>query len=525
MYWVVGVFAASLAAALLMTPLAARFGRAFGFMDAPQERKVHILPIPRCGGLALFVAFFAAVALAWFSGDPQTLRFLGDRNTWVVFGGGLFIFLVGLVDDHRPLPAKLKLLAQVAAASACYFSGVRIGSFNLGDLISVDFELFSYVLTVGWFVLFINAINIIDGLDGLAAGVVLFVCAVQAVLAVMRQDMGTAMFFAAMAGACLGFLRYNFNPASIFLGDGGSYFLGYMVAALSIQSSVKSQVGATILMPILAFGVPLLDTITSPLRRFLRGQNIFEPDRKHVHHNLLARGWSQRQAVVFLYGVTAFLAVMAVLIVNLRNVPAGIFILLLGGSLFLFVRKAGYFSYFAMDKVFGWIRDISDEAGMSHGRRTFLNLQIEISQSETQEALWENITEALAKLGFDLAEMVITPAPRSQGGLVPVEPTAQAKPLGNGRIIFEWMRPDLDRDRKDYLTFGNLLKLELPLMDRHGDPMGALWLVKSLEDDPQSDFTLRRVEQLRRSVVATLERLLGRTANGKSDKGTHTDTR
>ncbi len=514
MHWVVGVFAAALAAALLATPLAGRFGKAFGFMDAPQDRKVHTTPIPRCGGLALFLAFFAAVALAWFSGDPQTRRFLVDRNTWVVFAGGLFIFLVGFVDDRKPLPAKLKLLAQIAAASACFFSGVRIGSFSLGDLITVDFELFSYVLTVGWFVLFINAINIIDGLDGLAAGVVLFVCAVQAVLATMRQDMGTAMFFAAMAGSCLGFLRYNFNPASIFLGDGGSYFLGYMVAALSIQSSVKSQVGATILMPILAFGVPLLDTITSPLRRFLRGQNIFEADRKHVHHNLLALGWSQRKTVVFLYGVTAFLAVMAVLIVNMRDVPAGIFILLLGGALFLFVRKAGYFSYFAMDKVFGWIRDISDEAGMSHGRRTFLNLQIEISQSETQERLWENITLALEKLGFDLAELVITPAGRSHGGLAPTEPRVQAVLHGHGRVIFEWTRPDLDRDRQEYLTSGTLLKLELPLMDRHGDSMGILWLVKCLEDDPLSDFTLRRVEQLRRSAVGALERLLGRDQGG-----------
>lgn len=503
------VFAAALAIALVLTPLAGRLGRALGFMDLPQERKVHTVPIPRCGGLALFAAFFLAMGGAWLAGEPAVARLMADQQTWTVFGGGLFIFLVGLIDDRKPLPAKVKLLAQVAAASICFFGGVKITSFNLGSLVSVEFDLLSYALTVVWFVLFINAINIIDGLDGLAAGVVFFVCAVQAVLATMRQEPGTAVPFAAMAGANLGFLRYNFNPASIFLGDGGSYFLGYMVAALSIQTSVKSQVGAAILMPILAFGVPLLDTITSPLRRFLRGKNIFEPDRQHVHHNLLAKGWSQRKTVVFLYGVTIFLAVMAVLIVNLRNVPAGLFLLLLGGALILFVRKAGYFSYFAMDKIFGWIRDISDEAGMSRGRRTFLNLQIEIAQSASLPEMWENILPALERLRFDLAELVITESVHPACPVAPARPTAEAAPGEDGRLVFEWRREGLECDRQEYLCSRSLLKLELPLMGRSGRVMGSLWLVKSLQDDPQTDFTLRRVEHLRRTVVSTLERLLG----------------
>jgi len=500
--WVLAAFSAGLGAALLSTPLAARFGRAFGFMDAPQGRKIHAHPVPRCGGLALVLAFGVAAAVTLAPGVPLQGRLFQQSQLWAVLGGGLFIFLVGLADDRRPLPAKVKFLAQVAAASICFFGDVKIESFSLAGLVSVDFEFLSYLFTVFWFVLFINAINLIDGLDGLAAGVAFFVCAVQAVLATMRAEALPAMYFAALAGASLGFLRYNFNPASIFLGDGGSYFLGYMVAALSILTSAKSQVGATILMPILAFGVPLLDTLTSPLRRFVRGKKMFEPDREHVHHNLLAKGWSQRKTVVFLYGVTAFLAVMAVLIVNLRDIPAGLFILLLGGALILFVRKAGYFSYFAMDKVFGWIRDISDEAGVSHGRRTFLNLQIEISESRDMEALWHNVTEALAQLDFDLGEMVLEPG---RGGLAPLGLASQIP--GREVAAFTWQRPDLDRDRREYLLDRALLKIELPLLDRDNQAVGTLWLVKRLDQDPRSDFTLRRVEQLRRSVVNTLEKL------------------
>jgi len=504
-WWIAGVFFAGFAAALAATPLAAGFGRAFGFMDAPQGRKIHTHPIPRCGGLAIVVSFFAAMALAFVPDLPTGSKTIETAHLWSVAGGGLFIFLVGLVDDRKPLPAKVKFLAQIAAASICFFGGVRIESFSMGGFMA-NLEFFSFVLTVLWFVLFINAINLIDGLDGLAAGVAFFVCAVQAVLATMRAEAMAAMYFAALGGSALGFLRYNFNPASIFLGDGGSYFLGYMVAALSILTSAKSQVGATILMPILAFGVPLLDTLTSPLRRFVRGKKMFEPDREHVHHNLIAKGWSQRKTVVFLYGVTAFLAVTAMLIVNMRDVPAGLFILVLGGALILFVRKAGYFSYFAVDKVFGWLRDISDEAGVSHGRRTFLNLQIEISQSEDLAALWCNVSAAVSQLGFDLAEMTLDP----RGSAPSAAPAPPRGPVCRDGVCFEWAREDLERDRREYLSRRSLFKIELPLMDKSGSHMGTLWLVKDLSGEQLSEFTLRRVEQLRRSVVSTLEKITGR---------------
>jgi len=494
------IFGFSLALSLILTPIASWFGRRFGILALPKGRNIHSAPIPRTGGLALFLSFFAALAVVSLSPFGFAAGYGPDRLMWYVFAGGALIFGVGFADDKWTLPARVKLLFQVIAASVAFYGGVRIESFALDGFTVAHSAIVSYVLTVFWFVLLINAINLIDGLDGLAAGVVFFVSLVQTALSATRAEYQTALVFATLCGVTLGFLRYNFNPASVFLGDGGSYFLGYMMAAISTLTSVKSEVGAAMLMPIIAFGVPLLDAISAPLRRFVRGRNVFEPDKGHVHHKLLSQGWSQRKAVLFIYGITIVLAVTAVLLVNLRSAPSGIFLLLAGGALILLVRKAGYFSAFAMEKLYGWVRDVSDEAGLGKGRRTFLNYQIEIEEARDLEHLWANITEALEFLRFDLAEMVMA------GGepgtcLAPESLLARME----GRPVFRWRRFDFDESEEAFLCSPALMKLELPLMGKDNVVYGALWLVKNLEIDPITAFTLRRVENLRRTVVEALD--------------------
>lgn len=498
------VFALSLVFSLALTPLAILVGRRYGVLAIPQERNIHVAPMPRSGGLALFTAFFLALAAVWLYPEART-AFRVDRQMWHVFAGALLIFGVGFCDDKWTLSPKLKFLAQIAAASIAFSGGVRIESFHLLETVLVRFDIFAYALTVFWFVLFINAINLIDGLDGLAAGVVFFASLLQTVLALMRAEYHTALPFAALCGVTLGFLRYNFNPASIFLGDGGSYFLGYMMAALSVAGSVKSQVGASLLMPIIAFGVPLLDTITAPLRRFVRGRDMFEPDKRHVHHKLLSRGWSQRKTVLFLYGITLFLALTALLLVNLRDAPAGVFLLLVGAALVVLVRKAGYFSYFAMDKIYGWVRDVSDEAGLGRDRRTFLNHQIEISQTADPDAMWVAITMALDMLRFDLAEMALHGALPAACGMPPEPPGPADVAAGDARPTYRWRRPGTEGSDRELLCSRSVMKLELPLMGKEALVHGTLWLVKDLGVDPITDFTLRRVENLRRTVIATLD--------------------
>ena len=498
------LFLAALGLSLVLTPAARWFGVRFSVLAIPEARTVHVKPMPRSGGLALFLTFFACLALAGFVLPDAVARHLTARSMRFVLYGACLIFAVGFADDKWTLPSRLKLLAQIAAACVACYGGARIAFFSLpGDFI-IHFDVLSYVVTVFWFVLLINAINLIDGLDGLAAGVVFFATAVQAALAGMRGELHMAALFAVLAGSTLGFLRFNFNPASLFLGDGGSYFLGYMLAALSVSGSVKSQIGATILMPVIALGVPLLDTITAPLRRFMRGRDMFEPDKRHVHHKLLSRGWSQRKTVLFLYGITIFLALSALVLVNLRNAPAGVFLVVIGAALVLLVRKAGYFSYFAMDKIFGWLRDVSDDAGLARGRRTFLHHQIEISQARDLPELWSRMTDALDLLRFDLAEMTLSEAGAGTCRLAPEPPEAAA---GDATPIFRWARAEAAGQERELLCSPAVMKLELPLLGKSGKPLGALWLVKNLAADPINEFTLRRVENLRRTVVETLEGL------------------
>lgn len=499
------LFIIALGLSLVLTPFARWAGRRFGILAMPAARNIHVTPMPRSGGLALFLTFMACLPLAAALLPPAAVAVLGGRTMGYVLLGAALVFAVGFADDKWTLPSKLKLLAQVAAASIAYYGGARITSFALPGLFVVQFDVSSYLVTVFWFVLLINAINLIDGLDGLAAGVVFFASAVQAGLAVMRGEPHTAALFAVLAGATLGFLRYNFNPASLFLGDGGSYFLGYMLAALSVSGSVKSQVGATLLMPVIALGVPLLDTITAPLRRFMRGRDMFEPDKRHVHHKLLSRGWSQRQVVLFLYGITIFLALSALVLVNLRNVPAGLFLLVVGGALVFLVRKAGYCSYFAVDKILGWLRDVSDDAGFARERRTFLHHQIEISQSADLAELWSRMTEALDHLRFDLAEMVLSGDGAGSCRLDPEPPGAA--PV-DGPPVYRWRREGSAVSDRELLCSPAVMKLELPLLAKAGRPLGALWLVKDVAADPINEFTLRRVENLRRTVTEALEGLL-----------------
>ncbi|MCD4755828.1 MAG: undecaprenyl/decaprenyl-phosphate alpha-N-acetylglucosaminyl 1-phosphate transferase, partial [Deltaproteobacteria bacterium] len=237
------VFIVALIISLAITPLAGMLGERFGAMDTPAARKVHTMPIPRSGGLAMMLAFLFTVALSTLFMTDVTDRLILDRKTSFLLLGALITFGVGFFDDFHRLGPKIKIIFQIIGASFAFWGGLRIESLAA---ISIDFQLgiLSYFITVFWFILFINAVNLIDGLDGLAAGVTFFTSVVLVILSVLRGEYLMAMLFSAFSGAILGFLRYNFNPASIFMGDGGSYFLGYTIAGLSIMGSVKCQVGA-----------------------------------------------------------------------------------------------------------------------------------------------------------------------------------------------------------------------------------------------------------------------------------------
>jgi UDP-GlcNAc:undecaprenyl-phosphate GlcNAc-1-phosphate transferase len=419
------------------------------------------------------------------------------------------VFGVGLFDDFHRLGPKVKFLFQVIGASVAFWGGLRIEVLSFFG-IEFHFVILSYFVTVFWFVFFINAINLIDGLDGLAAGIAFFASAVLVILSVLKGEHLIAMLFAALAWAVLGFLRYNFNPASIFMGDGGSYFLGYFIAGLSIMGSIKSQVGAAMLIPIVALGIPVFDTILSPIRRFILGKEMFKPDKGHVHHKLAEMGFSTKRVVWTIYGISFCLCALSVVLVNVRDEQAGLFLILLGAGAVIFIRKLGYLEYFTSDKIYGWFKDITDEAGLSHDRRSFLNLQVQMGKSRSLEEVQHNLRVAAEKLEFDMAELHLCRRREDKaydGGkdIILRVQKKERRNNGNGGSL-QWTRKDFDIN--EHICGNALLKLELPLISGNGHQcIGILWMIKDIKRNHISHYTLRRVEHLRRTVNGTLGKL------------------
>lgn len=302
-------FLAAALVSVVLTGVVRRIAIAHAWLDRPTEaRKVHVCPTPRIGGLAIAVAFFLPVLgfATWqrgWSSEPQQLDQLVG-----LLGGAAFLTLVGLVDDLQGLSAWSKLGAQVGAAAFAQWHGLEIQSIGNPFGPALELHWLAVPVTTLWIVSITNAINLIDGLDGLAAGTGLFATVTLFIIAAVNGNALVALLAAALGGALLGFLRHNFNPASIFMGDSGSLFLGYTLATTALWGSTKSSMAVSLLIPLLCLGLPIADAGLAILRRFIRGVPIFSADREHIHHRLLARGMTHRESVLTLYAGSALLA-------------------------------------------------------------------------------------------------------------------------------------------------------------------------------------------------------------------------
>ena len=305
------IIAASVAFAA--TPLMIRLAKLVGAIDVPKDnRRVHKVPTPRLGGLAIFLGFIVAL----FYKDGFKPEMFG------ILTGASIIVTLGFFDDIKPLSAKFKLLVQIIAAIIVIHSGVRINAvtnplfFMFPDSPLIRFGVWSYPLTLIWIVGITNAINLVDGLDGLAAGISA-ISAITLLIAAMSTGQELAAFLAAiLAASTIGFLPYNFNPAKIFMGDSGALFLGFMLSVISVTGALKSAAALSILIPIFAIGLPIFDTLFAMVRRTLSGKSMMEADKGHLHHKLLEAGMSQKQAVLTLYSISAVLGFSAVALVE-----------------------------------------------------------------------------------------------------------------------------------------------------------------------------------------------------------------
>jgi UDP-GlcNAc:undecaprenyl-phosphate/decaprenyl-phosphate GlcNAc-1-phosphate transferase len=310
------------------------------------SRKVHGRAIPRLGGVAIVVAFLAPLAALFFVNSGVGQQFWSDaQSALALFAGGLAIASLGLLDDLRGCNARTKFAVQFAVAGGMYWAGYRIDQISQPFGPPIQLGLFALPFTMLWIAGVINAMNLIDGLDGLAGGVAFIAVGTIFTLAAVHGDPLMLLFTAALGGAILGFLFFNFNPATIFMGDTGSMFLGFVLATTAIKTSQKSTAAVAIAVPILALGIPISDTLLAMGRRALRGAPLFSADRGHIHHRLIDRGLSHRQAVLVIYG-GALIFGGAALAVSFTNGPATALVLLLVAAMaFVALRALGFIDF------------------------------------------------------------------------------------------------------------------------------------------------------------------------------------
>jgi UDP-GlcNAc:undecaprenyl-phosphate GlcNAc-1-phosphate transferase len=339
------MFAASLLASFFMTPIAGTFAWMTGAVDYPGKRRINREPTPRMGGIAIFagmaamllVRYLGSRYLVWpiaFTPSPH-LRDVDYPLLGVAF---LIIFFTGLVDDVVSLSPRKKLAGQLLAASVAVASGLVIGDVvnPLETYALLNVGWLTYPVTILYLVAYVNIFNLIDGLDGLASGIAVIAGLTLFVLSILRGQADAASLAIAVAGAGLGFLRYNFHPASIFLGDSGSLLLGFSLATISLLSVTRVSSLTTILVPLVVSGIPIIDTLSAIIRRRRAHISMSQADRGHIHHRLLDEGFDQRQTVLLIYGWTMLLGFGAIVLTQL-DVPAriAVFLALVVASFFV----------------------------------------------------------------------------------------------------------------------------------------------------------------------------------------------
>ena len=313
--------------AFVITPHTMRLSKEVGAIDLPNDRRINKKPMPRLGGLAVISGFLVStIYLLVMMSLENNLNLFGTENYYLKLIGFLIgIILLGItcfIDDSKGIPWYVKLIVQIISAIIVTICGIRIENISLPfveNKIVID-QVFSYILTVGWIIGITNAINLIDGLDGLSSGVCLISClSLLIIFSLNGSPILAIILITALAGAIVGFLPFNFSPAKTFIGDTGSNFMGFSIAIISILGVAKTYTAIVLIAPIIVLALPIFDTLFAIVRRIVKGKSIkavMKPDKGHIHHRLMARGYSQKQAVLIMYGITAILGMFAIILLE-----------------------------------------------------------------------------------------------------------------------------------------------------------------------------------------------------------------
>lgn len=452
-------FVTALVGSLAVTFAVRARARRVKLFDEFDERKVHHGNIPRLGGVAVFVAAALGLSVVFALFGNHVL------GSWsgglpIVLGGAAAVHFLGLVDDLHDLRARYKLLAQVLIALCVYAAGVRVTNFSLPFFGIVPLAPgVGLLFTVLWLVGITNAFNLIDGLDGLASGAAMFALTTMFVVASINGQDGAALVTIILAGATLGFLVYNFHPASIFLGDSGSLFLGFMLAGIGLLSSQKSQTVVAVAIPVVSLGLPVFDTLVSIARRFLRGQPIFSPDRGHIHHRLLKLGHSPRKAALVLYGACALLALGGMLLVNDSGYVA-LVLVVVGLGAGIAIQRLRYHEF----------EELARLVRRGVHQREVIGRGVRVREASARLSAIDDLDEVLRQLGetfaadeFQRTELRLRPSFIYGGGVAPLD-----RRLDDDIAVWTWSRSELAEP--------SLWEIKLPLLDRKGGRVGSLVL-------------------------------------------------
>jgi UDP-GlcNAc:undecaprenyl-phosphate GlcNAc-1-phosphate transferase len=392
MYSLVFLAMLSVALSLALTPIVSYFCTYCGILDHPTSRKQHGNPIPRAGGVAIILSYLLACGiLLTTNAKGGSLIWASRDNILQLIPAAALVFIAGLVDDVYGIGAIPKRLVEIAAGVCAFAAGIHLTVFG-GHALS---PWLSLPATVLWLVLCANSLNLVDGLDGLACGIGLFATGTALLAAGVQHNVGLALAVIPLFGALLGFLRYNYNPARIFLGDSGSLFIGFLLGCFGILWSQKSATLLGMTAPLMVFAIPLLDTTLAIVRRFLHNKPIFSADRGHIHHRLLARGIAPKNVVLLLYACCAIGALCSVAVVNTHTSEAALIVF--GALIWLGVNRLHY-AEFGIVARFLQPRNFSP---IIAAQMRLTTLQQDLAAATTTDACWSAVRSASEDLGFN----------------------------------------------------------------------------------------------------------------------------
>ena len=444
-----GIFLCTFFLALLSSFVLTRYVRDFasrhGWVAVPtQERHLHSSPLPRLGGVAIFLSVSCCMGMVvvWALRNTRLHSAFSFKTLLTILVPASLVFLLGVYDDIRGVGPYFKFSVQGIAATMLYIGGLRIvnipvlfGDHRLPVFIGLPF-------TILWVLAITNAFNLIDGLDGLAAGSALFSTLVAFVISLLNGPSLVTIMTIALAGAILGFLRFNFNPATIFLGDSGSLFIGFILSALALAGAQKAPTIVAVAIPVVSFGLPILETALSVARRLISGRPVFTADREHIHHKLLQHGMTHRQVVILLYGVSAGFAMLSLFLLWPTGSSLGLVLAVLGIGIWIGVQHLGYLEFGELARV---AHRTLNQPQIFVNNLAIRRATEELKVARDYEQVRKILIAAFGSNDFDGFDLRLELLPGESVPMEPLELTAARR----GNVSFHWSKPGAPRILED----------------------------------------------------------------------------